>query len=71
MGNRRQGAGEPNTGDTRDSALDGKVICPNEPLELEPNTRLRISIEKVLPGSEQLVSFLQTIICVRWNSRIS
>ena len=48
-----------------EAVFDGTVICPDEPLELEPNTRLRISIEKVLPGSEQSVSFIQTARSLR------
>lgn len=45
---------------TLEAVYDGEVLCPQEPLELEPNTRVRIVVES-LPqnGEEEPVSFLR------------
>lgn len=48
-----------------EAVFDGKVICPDEPLELEPNTRVRILIERVIPDSKKSISFLQTARSLR------
>jgi len=45
---------------TIEAVFDGKVIRPAEPLALEPNTRVRIVIETILPASEAPISFLDT-----------
>jgi predicted DNA-binding antitoxin AbrB/MazE fold protein len=43
-----------------EAVFDGKVLCPEEPLSLEPNTRVRILIQKILPSTEKPSSFLRT-----------
>ena len=42
-----------------EATFDGVVLHPNEPLQLEPNTRVRLVIE-TLPPVAQPKSFLQT-----------
>ncbi len=43
-----------------EAVFDGQVLRPEEPLELKPNTRVRITIE-VTPASERKTrSFLRT-----------
>jgi len=44
---------------TLDAVYDGTVLRPVEPLTLEPNTRVRITIETELV-EQKPVSFLQT-----------
>lgn len=44
---------------TIDAVFDGKVFRPNQPPILEPNTRVRLTIETVSQEAEQPVSFLQ------------
>lgn len=42
------------------AVFDGKVFHPAEPIALEPNTRVRITIETVPPDVDEATSFLQT-----------
>lgn len=42
-----------------EATFDGVVLHPNEPLQLEPNTRVRLVVE-TLPPVAQPKSFLQT-----------
>ena len=42
-----------------DAVYDGTVLRPIEPLTLEPNTRVRITIE-IEPTEQKRASFLQT-----------
>jgi predicted DNA-binding antitoxin AbrB/MazE fold protein len=44
---------------TLDAVYDGTVLHPFEPLALEPNTRVRITIETE-PTKQKRASFLQT-----------
>lgn len=44
---------------TLDAVFDGTVLHPVEPLALEPNTRVRITIETE-PAKQKRASFLQT-----------
>ena len=44
---------------TIDAFFDGSVLRPIEPLELEPNTRVRITIEAT-PSEDKPLSFLET-----------
>lgn len=44
---------------TIDAIFDGKVFQPAEPVELEPNTRVRVTIEPII-RTENGVSFLRT-----------
>lgn len=45
---------------TIDAVFDGKVLCPKAPLALEPNTRVRITIETAGGATAKAVSFLDT-----------
>ena len=43
---------------TIEAVFDGKVFRPEDPLGLEPNTRVRLTIETVEPESSEAKSFL-------------
>jgi predicted DNA-binding antitoxin AbrB/MazE fold protein len=45
---------------TLEAVFDGEVLRPDEPIELEPNTRVRLTIESVNAPERQPKSFLQT-----------
>jgi predicted DNA-binding antitoxin AbrB/MazE fold protein len=45
---------------TLEAIFDGKVFQPDKPVEIEPNTRVRISVEALSAESEEVVSFLRT-----------
>ena len=45
---------------TIEAVFDGKVLRPEDPLTLEPNTRVRITIETVEPSTSEVASFLDT-----------
>jgi predicted DNA-binding antitoxin AbrB/MazE fold protein len=45
---------------TIEAVFDGKVLRPENPLGLEPNTRVRITIETMEPVPERAISFLRT-----------
>jgi predicted DNA-binding antitoxin AbrB/MazE fold protein len=45
---------------TLEAVFDGEVLRPDEPIELEPNTRVRLTIESVDVPDKQPKSFLQT-----------
>ena len=44
---------------TLDATFDGSVFRPDKPIELEPNTRVRITIETASTSDRQPESFLQ------------
>ena len=44
--------------ETIDAVFDGRVFRPATPLELAPNTRVRITIEKVTSSRADKASFL-------------
>jgi len=44
---------------TIEAVYDGKVFRPDDPLMLEPNIRVRLTIETVQPGMERAKSFLR------------
>lgn len=44
---------------TLEAVFDGKVILPDEPITLEPNTRVRVVIEAVPQAPTKPVSFLR------------
>ena len=46
------------------AAFDGVTLRPDEPLELPPNTRVRLTIES-LPASREAESFLRTARSLR------
>jgi hypothetical protein len=43
-----------------EAVFDGEVLRPADPLALEPNTRVRITIETFEPVAGETVSFLDT-----------
>ena len=45
---------------TIEAVFDGQVLRPEDPLVLEPNTRVRITIETMEPTPERTSSFLRT-----------
>ena len=45
---------------TIEAVFDGAVLRPAEPLELEPNTRVRITLEGIIGQKDDAVSFLDT-----------
>ena len=45
---------------TIEALFDGTVFHPTEPLTLAPNTRVRMTIETVLPAKGEAASFLRT-----------
>ena len=45
---------------TLEATYDGEVFRPNEPLELEPNTRVQITIETQSNPPDNGASFLKT-----------
>jgi len=45
---------------TIEAVFDGQVLHPTEPLALEPNTRVRLTLEPVPPAEPGASSFLQT-----------
>jgi hypothetical protein len=58
------------------ATFDGQVLRPEEAVELEPNTRVRITIEAVDPPAMTTASFLQTARLLRldgprdWSARL-
>ena len=61
---------------TLEAIFDGEVLRPEEPVELEANTRVRITIEAIAPPSAKARSFLRTAQSLRldgpsdWSERI-
>ncbi|MEK6407136.1 MAG: antitoxin family protein [Acidobacteriota bacterium] len=45
---------------TMTATFDGEVLRPDEPVDLEPNTNVRITIETSEPEPEKTMSFLDT-----------
>ncbi|MEK6324458.1 MAG: antitoxin family protein [Acidobacteriota bacterium] len=45
---------------TMTATFDGEVLRPDEPVDLEPNTKVRITIEASEPLPEKTLSFLDT-----------
>ncbi len=43
---------------TLDATFDGKAIQLDEPIDLEPNTRVRVTMERVEPKLGEAYSFL-------------
>ena len=61
---------------TLDAVFDGNVFRPDQPIELEPNTRVRITIEPTPPADRQPESFLKVARSLNlngprdWSSRL-
>lgn len=47
-------------GKTVEAIFDGKVFQTDEPVELQPNTRVRIFVETLPSKDESVMSFLHT-----------
>ena len=45
---------------TLEAVFDGTVLRPDEPIELEPNTRVRLVLETMPPATAEPTSFLRT-----------
>lgn len=60
---------------TLEAVYDGQVLRPDEPLDLEPNTRVRVTIE-VEDGNKEPYSFLRTASSLNlegppdWSTRV-
>lgn len=61
---------------TLDATFDGSVFRPDQPIELEPNTRVRITIEPTSTSEGNSVSFLRVARSLNldgppdWSSRL-
>lgn len=61
---------------TLDAVFDGNVFRPDRPIELEPNTRVRITIEPATASQERSESFLRVARSLNldgppdWSSRL-
>lgn len=61
---------------TLDAVYDGKALLPEEPLDLQPNTRVRITVEAESAPQAEPYSFLDTAQALRlegppdWSERI-
>jgi predicted DNA-binding antitoxin AbrB/MazE fold protein len=61
---------------TLEAVYDGEVLRPDEPLELEPNTRVRLTIEPATAPREKSKSFIRTARSLDlqgppdWSSRL-
>lgn len=59
------------------ATFDGEVLRPDEPLDLEPNTSVRITIEAIAPPVEKTLSLLDTAASLNlegpsdWSVRIN
>lgn len=59
-----------------EALFDGVVLRPDEPLALQPNTRVRIVIEEILPVSNEAISFLKVARSIKlegpsdWSSNL-
>lgn len=57
--------------------FDGEVLRPDEPLDLEPNTRVQITIEVIAAPAEKTLSLLDTAASLNlegpsdWSVRIN
>ena len=45
-----------------EATYDGRVFCPDEPLDIAPNTRVRIAIEAVTANGEEPPSVLDVAL---------
>jgi len=61
---------------TLDATFDGSVFRPDQPIELEPNTRVRITIEPAHTSGQASESFLKVARSLNldgppdWSSRL-
>jgi hypothetical protein len=52
---------------TIEATFDGTVFLPAEPIQLEPNTRVRITVETSVPALDKPASFLDTARALKLN----
>lgn len=63
-------------GKTLTATFDGSVFRPDEPIELEANTRVRLTVDPAEPTEQQPKSFLRTARSLDlkgpsdWSSRL-
>ena len=61
---------------TLEAIFDGEVLRPAEPIELAPNTRVRITIEPTSEAADESKSFLDTALSLKlegpsdWSERL-
>jgi predicted DNA-binding antitoxin AbrB/MazE fold protein len=61
---------------TLEAIFDGSVFRPDQPIELEPNTRVRITIERATASEKESESFLNVARSLNldgprdWSSRL-
>jgi hypothetical protein len=61
---------------TLEATFDGSVFRPDQPIKLEPNTRVRITIEPTTTSKKQPQSFLEVAQSLNlegppdWSSRL-
>ncbi len=61
---------------TVEAVFDGEVLRPTEPLSLEPNTRVRLTLEVQTEASDKQSSFLQVARSLKldgpadWSAKI-
>jgi hypothetical protein len=59
-----------------DATFDGSVFRPAQPVELRPNTPVRLTVETVPPPEDKKASFLTTAISLKlegppdWSSNL-
>ena len=62
---------------TLDATFDGTVFWPDQPIELEPNTRVRLTIEEHIISAPKTESFLQVARSLNlegprdWSTRLN
>jgi hypothetical protein len=56
----QQGKMEETIMETIEAIFDGEILRPENPLTLEPNTRVRITVETLEPTTRESRSFLET-----------
>jgi len=49
---------------TIEAMFDGAVFRPVEPIKLEPNSRVRLTVETPVPPTQETASFLQTALAL-------
>lgn len=61
---------------TLDAIFDGEVLRPDQPIDLEPNTRVRVTIELADTSGKKNLSFLKTARSLQlegppdWSARL-
>lgn len=63
-------------GKTIEAVFDGEIFRPDEPLDLQPNTRVRLTIDSLATDTQTSASFLSTARALNlqgppdWSERI-